>query len=48
VLFFLQLESRRVTVGGITRHPTEAWMTQIARNAVAETSSCLRLPLPAP
>jgi len=42
VLFFLHLESRRVTVGGITRHPIEAWITQIARNAVAETSSCLR------
>ena len=42
VLFFLHLESRRVTLGGITRHPTEAWMTQIARNAVEERSGCLR------
>jgi putative transposase len=42
VLFFLHLDSRRVTLGGITRHPTEAWMTQIARNAVEETSGCLR------
>jgi transposase InsO family protein len=41
VLFFLHLESRRVTLGGITRHPTEAWMTQIARNAVDERSGCL-------
>ena len=32
VLFFLHLESRRVTLAGITRHPTEAWMTQMARN----------------
>jgi putative transposase len=31
VLFFLHLETRRVTLGGITRHPTEAWMTQIAK-----------------
>jgi putative transposase len=42
VLFFLHLETRRVTLAGITRHPTEAWMTQMARNAVDETSGCLR------
>jgi putative transposase len=28
VLFFLHLESRRVTLGGITRHPSAAWMTR--------------------
>src|SRR5260370_36822841 len=33
VLFFLHLETRRVTIAGITRHPTEQWMTQMARNA---------------
>jgi hypothetical protein len=32
---------RRVILGGITRHPTEAWMTQIAGNAVDERSGCL-------
>src|SRR6476661_1448787 len=37
VLFFLHLETRRVTLAGITRHPTEEWMTQMARNAVDET-----------
>ena len=31
-----------MTLGGITRHPTEAWMTQLARNAVDERSGCLR------
>jgi transposase InsO family protein len=41
VLFFLNLESRRVTAAGMTRHPTEAWMIQMARNAVDETSGCL-------
>ena len=41
VLFFLNLESRRVTLAGMTRHPTEAWMIQMARNAVDETSGCL-------
>jgi hypothetical protein len=34
VLFFLHLETRRVTLAGITKHPTEAWMVQMARNAV--------------
>ena len=34
VLFFLHLETRRVTIAGITRHPTEEWMVQMARNAV--------------
>jgi hypothetical protein len=42
VLFFLQLETRRVTLGGPTRHPTEDWITQMARNAVDETSGGLR------
>jgi hypothetical protein len=42
VLFFLNLESRRITLAGITRHPTEAWMTQMARNAVDDTSGGLR------
>src|SRR5450759_5235461 len=41
VLFFLHLETRWVTLAGITRHPTEAWMTQMARNAVDETSGGL-------
>jgi hypothetical protein len=36
VLFFLHLETRRVTLAGITRHPTESWITQMARNAVDE------------
>ena len=30
VLFFIRLESRRVEVAGITHHPNEAWMKQIA------------------
>jgi hypothetical protein len=37
VLFFLHLESRRVSVAGITRHPDEEWMQQIARNASQES-----------
>jgi putative transposase len=37
VLFFLHLESRRVSVAGITRHPDREWMEQIARSATQET-----------
>jgi hypothetical protein len=37
VLFFLHLESRRVSVAGITRHPAQEWMEQIARSATQET-----------
>ena len=42
VLFFLHLESRRVSLAGITRHPTESWMEQMARNAIDEASGYLR------
>jgi putative transposase len=37
VLFFLHLESRQVSVAGITRHPDQEWMEQIARSATQET-----------
>jgi putative transposase len=37
VLFFIQLESRRVSLAGITRHPDQAWMQQMARNATGES-----------
>ena len=42
VLFFLSLETRRITLAGITPHPTEAWMTRMARNAVDNTTGGLR------
>jgi len=42
VLFFLHLETRRVTLAGITRHPTETWITQIARNVVDEPAGEVR------
>ena len=41
VLFFLHLETRRVSLAGITRHPMEMWMEQMARNAVDEGSGYL-------
>lgn len=31
-LFFIQHDTRRVCLGGITRYPNEAWMAQVARN----------------
>ena len=31
------LESRRVSLAGITRHPDQAWMQQMARNATGES-----------
>ena len=34
VLFFLHLETRRVTLAGMTQHPYENWMVQMARRAV--------------
>ena len=36
VLFVIRLESRRVDIAGITIHPDELWMKQIARNATIE------------
>jgi hypothetical protein len=30
ILFFIHLESRRVSLAGITRHPGQAWMQQMA------------------
>jgi hypothetical protein len=38
VLFFIHLESRRVSLAGLTRHPTAEWMLQMARNATDESS----------
>ena len=32
ILFFLQVESRKVHIAGITPHPNGPWMTQMARN----------------
>ena len=41
VLFLIQLDTRRVTVAGLTRHPTEEWMQQMARNITDESSGVL-------
>ena len=36
VLFFLHLGTREIHVAGITPHPNEAWMVQVARNVTME------------
>src|SRR5262245_60587625 len=36
VLFFLHLESRRICLTGVTRHPDREWMEQMARNVTME------------
>jgi putative transposase len=42
VLFFIHLESRRVDIAGVTVHPDERWMRQIARNMTMEGYGALR------
>src|ERR1700716_1646269 len=42
VVFFIHLESRRVDIAGITVHPDEPWMKQIARNMTMEGCGALR------
>jgi hypothetical protein len=42
VLFFIHLESRRVDIAGVTVHPDEPWMRQMARNVTMEGCGALR------
>jgi hypothetical protein len=42
VLFFIHLESRQVDIAGITIHPDEPWVRQIARNVTVEGCGVLR------
>src|SRR5450830_927468 len=42
VLFFIHLESRKVDIAGITVHPNELWMQQMARNVTMEGCGILR------
>ena len=42
VLFVIQLETRRVTLAGVTRHPTEAWIEQVGRNLTDVECGALR------
>ena len=40
-MFFIHLESRKVELAGITAHPNERWMQQMARNVTMEGWGCL-------
>jgi transposase InsO family protein len=42
VLFFIHLESRKVDIAGITVHPNEPWMQQMARNVTMEGCGALQ------
>ena len=42
MLFFIHLESRRVDIVGVTVHPNELWMKQIARNVTMDGCGVLR------
>src|SRR5450756_3078195 len=41
VLFFMHLESRRICLAGITRHPDQEWMEQMGRNVTMEANGFL-------
>ena len=41
VLFFIELETRRVHLAGITPHPTGAWTAQAARNVTMEYQTAI-------
>src|SRR5437764_12793732 len=43
VLFFLHLSSRKMHVAGVTPHPNEQWMVQVARNVTMEEWGFLSL-----
>jgi putative transposase len=42
VLFFIHLKSRKVDIAGITVHPNEPWMQQMARNVTMEGCGTLQ------
>jgi hypothetical protein len=41
IWFFLHLGSRKGHVAGVTPHPNEAWMVQVARHVTMEEWGCL-------
>jgi hypothetical protein len=41
ILFFIEIGTRRVCLGGITRHPDADWMEQVARNATMQDTGYL-------
>jgi hypothetical protein len=41
ILFSIEIGTRRVYLGGITRHPDADWMEQVARNATMQDTGYL-------
>jgi putative transposase len=41
VLFFIELDRRRVWLGGVSAHPDSAWVVQQTRNLSTEMGDCL-------
>jgi len=48
VLFFVEIESRRVHLRGFTTNPSGRWVTQPARNIAAELEEAGRVVQPSP
>lgn len=42
ILFFIRIGTREVSIAGVTAHPNQPWMTQIARNVTMVDSGFLR------
>jgi putative transposase len=42
ILFFIHLETRQIYIAGVTAHPNEIWMTQIARNLTMDEWGVLK------
>jgi hypothetical protein len=42
VLFFIEVDTRRVHVTGVTNHPTGSWVIQQARNLTMATEDRVR------
>src|SRR5919197_458654 len=42
VLFFIKLDTREVHIAGVTSHPNEPWMMQVARNLTMEEWGVLK------
>jgi transposase InsO family protein len=42
VLFFIKLDTREVHIAGVTAHPDEAWMSQVARNLTMDEWGVLK------
>lgn len=42
ILFFIKLDTREIHIAGVTPHPNERWMKQIARNLTIEEWGVLK------